>query len=556
MNTALANSNQELLRAVIYLRVSTKEQAEMGGEAEGFSIPAQREACYRKAADLGAEVVDEYCDRGESARSADRPALQRLLVRLRNEHDVDFVIVHKVDRLARSRLDDVTINLAIQQAKARLVSVTESIDETPSGKLLHGIMATMAEFYSANLATEVKKGALQKVKRGGTPFFAPIGYLNVREFHDGREARTIGIDPERGPIVQWAFTAYATGNYTQRQILEAMTEQGLRSRPRGNKPAKVLSLSRVTAMLSDPYYVGTVTYCGQRFDGRHPRLIEQATFDRVQAVIREHAGAGERDRVHHHYLKGCLRCGRCGTRLVFNRAKGQHGGTYDYYFCTGRMRGNGCTQPYVRVEALETAVEQRWRAAQLAPEYADRLRDLLREEIALMDRYASVGVKQQEQRLADLEAKRRRLVELVLEGAIPSDLVAERQQAINKEMGDARRQMARADKAYGAMRSLIDEALDRAASCYVTYRSAPEPIRREWNQAFFEYFEVIGEQVTGSKPKGPTAVYLEPGLDQRLERDLEMIKNTKDPKTLYERQGSNKLVLVYHVCAGGRPLAF
>ena len=77
--------------------------------------------------------------------------------------------MHKVDRLARNRADDVEINLAIRQAGAELVSVSENIDQTPSGLLLHGIMASSAEFYSRNLATEVIKGTTQKAKNGGTP---------------------------------------------------------------------------------------------------------------------------------------------------------------------------------------------------------------------------------------------------------------------------------------------------------------------------------------------------------------------------------------------------
>jgi DNA invertase Pin-like site-specific DNA recombinase len=60
-------------RAVIYLRVSTAEQAHAANAAEGYSIPAQREACTRKANELDAEVVAEFADRGESARSAARP---------------------------------------------------------------------------------------------------------------------------------------------------------------------------------------------------------------------------------------------------------------------------------------------------------------------------------------------------------------------------------------------------------------------------------------------------------------------------------------------------
>ena len=48
---------------------------------------------------------------------------------------------------------------------------------------------------------------------------------------------------------------------------------------------------------------------------------------------------GERDRIHEHYLKGSLRCGQCYSRLLFTKVTG-HGGTYDYFFCLGRQRGN------------------------------------------------------------------------------------------------------------------------------------------------------------------------------------------------------------------------
>lgn len=59
--------------AVSYLRVSTKEQAEKGGQAEGFSIPAQREANQRKADQLGATIIEEFVDAGESARRPTGP---------------------------------------------------------------------------------------------------------------------------------------------------------------------------------------------------------------------------------------------------------------------------------------------------------------------------------------------------------------------------------------------------------------------------------------------------------------------------------------------------
>ena len=69
-------------RAVIYVRVSSSQQADTDYDPEGFSIPAQREACPRKAASLGLQVVDEFVDRGESAKTANRAGLQALLTRV------------------------------------------------------------------------------------------------------------------------------------------------------------------------------------------------------------------------------------------------------------------------------------------------------------------------------------------------------------------------------------------------------------------------------------------------------------------------------------------
>ena len=152
------------MSAVSFIRVSTAQQAQRGGQRDGFSIAAQREANRRQADGLGALLAAEFIDRGKSGRSTSRPELQRMLVYIR-EHSVDYVFAHKLDRLARSRADDIAITRAVHDAGARLVSSNESIDTTPYGVLLHGIMASIAEFYSRNLAQEVMKGMRQRASR-------------------------------------------------------------------------------------------------------------------------------------------------------------------------------------------------------------------------------------------------------------------------------------------------------------------------------------------------------------------------------------------------------
>ncbi|HIY65890.1 MAG TPA: recombinase family protein, partial [Candidatus Agrococcus pullicola] len=310
----LATETLPLLTAITYQRVSTKEQAAKGGRDEGFSTPAQREANARKAESLGARVVAEFVDAGESARSADRPDLQRMLEYIAT-HQVTYCIVHKVDRLARNRVDDVEIHRRLVEAGVTLVSATENIDETPSGMLLHGIMSSIAEFYSKSLATEVTKGLTQKFESGGTPMRAPIGYLNVRKRDEqGREYRTVDIDPDRAPLVRWVFEQYATGDRTVVDVLAEVTARGLTTVPTPKRPSGPVARSGFFKLLRNPYYVGIVRYKGAEQPGAHEPLIDIDTWQQVQTLLNTRKIASERRRSHDHYLKGSLFCGSCGSR--------------------------------------------------------------------------------------------------------------------------------------------------------------------------------------------------------------------------------------------------
>ena len=111
---------------------------------------------------------------------------------------------------------------------------------------------------------------------------------------EGRELRTVEVDPERAPHVRWAFAAYGSGAYTLDTLLAALTERGLRTRPTAKKPEKPLSRSQLAAMLQNPYYVGVVRYAGVEYEGRHEHLIDGATFARAKAVLAAHNHAPRR----------------------------------------------------------------------------------------------------------------------------------------------------------------------------------------------------------------------------------------------------------------------
>ena len=369
-NTAMANTAQALMDsmtpkfAVSYLRVSTRGQAERGGgHDEGFSIPAQREANKKKALSMGAMVGKEFVDRGASAKSADRPQLQAMLEYVKENADrVDYVIVHKVDRLARNRDDDSDIMRTLRECGVQLVSASESIDDTPSGMLLHGIMSSIAEFYSQNLATEVKKGLGEKVKGGGTAGRAPIGYMNVRRVDDrGREERTVELDPERAPLVKLALEEYATGEWSINGLTEYMASLGLTTRSTPKMPSKEIGKRSIEGILKNPYYAGVIRYDGVEYDGAHEALIDLDTFNKIQDILASHVN-GVRTREHPHFLKGLLYCRSCGSRMIVTYAKSHTGTAYPYFICSGRHRKRKdvepCNMKSILIDEVEAAIEK------------------------------------------------------------------------------------------------------------------------------------------------------------------------------------------------------
>ncbi|MCU1679937.1 MAG: recombinase [Amycolatopsis sp.] len=375
----------------IYLRVSTKEQARTGGGAEGYSIPAQRDACLTKAQQMGAIIDQEYVDAGESARSADRDDLQRMLKDVKAIRP-DYVYVHKIDRLARNREDDIAINLMLRKYGVKLISCTENIDDTPSGKLLYGLMAEIAQFYSGNLALEVMKGLLPKAEEGGTPFRAPLGYLNRREARNGVEVSWVELDAERAEIIRWCLEEYATGEWSAIDLTLAAGAKGLTTRPTPTRPSKPIPLTTMYHILANPYYMGVVSYQGIHYEGKHPALIEPDTWLAVQAVLAAHNHTGEKDRVHLHYLRSTIYCSACGGRLIFSQNTGR-GGTYLYYMCVKKKtKTNNCRRPAVRVEKIEGGIADFYGRFQVPPAYAEQIRAAVRAELASQQTEAKRGL--------------------------------------------------------------------------------------------------------------------------------------------------------------------
>jgi site-specific DNA recombinase len=544
---------QEL--AAVYVRVSSSGQLGRGDDddGDGYSIPAQIQACEREATSLGARLaVKPYIERAESARSDNRPELQRMLKELPTL-GVRYLIVHKVDRLARSRLDDAQLYERLVGMGIKLVSASENIDETPAGRLMHGMLATFAEYYSNNLASEIRKGLRQKHENGGTPFKPPLGYKSKRTLIGNQDIRTVIVDKERAPFVQEAFDLYATGNWTTKTLAAHLEQRGLRSRETLKVSSRPVKAKTIQEVLRNPYYIGIVVYRGRRVPGRHKRLIDPDTFDRVQALLSARSVAGDRPHKHQHYLRGSLCCAECGGRLLYSKHRG-NGGEYEYFCCIGRTsrrQGGRCRTRHYSAHEIEAAIADHYRTVQIPKPIREAIWADVRRDAEERTAIVAKDIERHRRQIKKLEDNQARLVQMSYEGLVSNEVLATEQQRLEAEKLKANRLLEAAELHARDIESALDVALAKTETPRATYLASTPLERRLLNQTFFKRI-LVGENGTIEGTQLTTVYAALATWEPRLGKPRHLTalpapangSSKKNPDPVFQGQGSHNDFMV------------
>lgn len=205
-------------RALIYCRVSTEEQAEDGHH----SLAAQESLCRRQGAQQDFEIAAVYTDPGRSATTMNRPGLQDALARCQSDKSIKALFVQDTDRLARNTRDHLTIRAVLKKHDVKLISVSQPmLEDSAEGMMIDTIIASVNQFQSDLTSRKTMKGLEEKVRNGGWPGIAPIGYKNVGVGPEG-QSRIVVVDKDLAPLVQQLFRQYATGSYSVHDLNNIM----------------------------------------------------------------------------------------------------------------------------------------------------------------------------------------------------------------------------------------------------------------------------------------------------------------------------------------------
>lgn len=361
--------SNKVVRCALYTRKSTNE-----GLDQAFnSLDAQREAAESFVASqkhAGWVVLpDRYDDGGYSGGSMDRPAMTKLLEDVEAGR-IDCVVVYKVDRLSRSLLDFARMMKVFEERGVHFVSVTQHFNTAESmGRLTLNILLSFAQFEREIIAERTRDKIAAARRKGKWAGGRPILGYDIDRAH-----RRLVVNEEEAFRVRAIFELYL-----QKESLLATVDELVRrgwttkawiSGQGAAMGSKRFDKSNLYVLLTNVAYLGKVRHKLEVFDGEHEAIVDQALFDRVQALLdrnRTTHGSLVRNK-HGVLLKGLLRCAACDAAMVASVAcKGTR--HYRYYICNRSLKRGAASCPTRSVNAndVEREVLQQLKTLRVDP---------------------------------------------------------------------------------------------------------------------------------------------------------------------------------------------
>ena len=338
--------------AAAYIRVSTDDQVELS--------PASQLVEIRKwAAANGYLVPDEFVfvDEAKSGRKVTgRDEFRRLIATAKTKpKPFDAILLWKFSRFARNRDDAVYYKSILRkQLKIDVISIKEPIEEGKMGVIMESMIEAMDEYYSINLAEDVKRGMEEKHRRGELQSTPSFGYK--------AENNVLVPIPEEAVYVREMFRRFNAGQgcYSIARWLNDMGVKTHRGRPFENRTVEYI--------LRNPVYIGKLRWnpTGRSrrdfnspdiilADGRHEPLVTEAEFQAAQTRI-----AQQKAMLPYHnrplgsnkdWISGLVRCASCGGTLIFQKPH--------YWKCNNYIRGRCQASQHVSSDVLKSAIISR-----------------------------------------------------------------------------------------------------------------------------------------------------------------------------------------------------
>lgn len=417
----------EQLRIAIYVRVSTREQAE-----EGYSIGAQLEK-LRQYCDIREWIVqEEYVDAGFSGAKLERPAIQKI-IRDCVKKKFDMVLVYKLDRLSRSQKDTLyLIEDVFHPNGVKFASIQENFDtSTAFGMAMVGILSVFAQLERSQIAERMAMGresrALDGLWHGGG--HDPIGYDYIKSTGEKGGGRLV-INEYEAMQVRKVYDLFESG-CSINEIKNFMHSKYT------NKHGSWHSHSSIYSVLETPLICGMIKTKNGYIEAQHEAIIPFERFESVQELMKKRRANrtnGQKNPFKRtSLLGGLLFCGNCGaryyTKTINSGRKAESKKLIPYYTCYSRGKSSkdmimdpDCKNINIRQDRLDQMIIDQICQLQLKPEQVDDIPEYIDESETI------------KKRIKELENQKNKLIDLYMLNTFSLDELQDRSSKIDAEL--------------------------------------------------------------------------------------------------------------------------
>lgn len=337
-----------------YCRYSSDLQTEA-------SIKQQKNELTEYAKKNNITIIKFYCDEAISGTKDTREEFQAMISDCTKLKQVQAVLVWKTDRFARNTQDSLFYKMKLEKVNIKLISITQPIDNsTPEGALMYTLLAGMDEYYSKNLASNVKRALKMNANNcqfnGGIP---PLGYNIVDKKYI--------INDDEAKIVKEIFKLYLNGKGIL-EIASILNSKGCKT-----KKGKAFGKNSVYNIISNERYTGVylfnkgtkhnhnVTENNEiRIEDGIPQIISKEIYQKAMNIRRKNKTQPKAVGSKNVYiLSGLIYCGKCGGRYngqTTHRIKNNKEYVKGWYACSNRNKLSKCDNHRIEQDKIESIV--------------------------------------------------------------------------------------------------------------------------------------------------------------------------------------------------------
>ena len=413
--------------AILYRRVSTADQKEFGNSlnAQQSSL---RDFCDKNSINIVKEFQEDY-----SAKNFNRPEWKRLNdFAKKNKNGIDYLLVVDWDRFSRNVFEALGVINDFKERGIEVNCIGKWINYSDPAQIMMQLMYLgMPEVDNKIRSQKVQMGMRQGLKEGRYNVKPPIGFLPGK---DELGKTLIQLDPLKAPLIEELFATFSLGLYSQNEIIKMEKFKLLK-----------LSKSTLSRTLKNILYVGEVRVnssgeeAEQIVKGLHKPIVSKEIFNKVQRLlISRTKNNSKRNKMRDDmYLRGHLKCAKCGENLTGSASTSKTGAKHYYYHCN---RAKGCKESF-KVEDAHNELIEVFRAMKPPVEVCDLF------ELTLEDHYKTSkqsqynDIKRVKIEIERIEIKKGKLLDKLLDDVITNKDYTNHTKAINKELTEKRNEL-------------------------------------------------------------------------------------------------------------------